>query len=160
MGSQVCRLSAVGLLILAMAGCTAGSGSAEGGTQAGEGGLEMAVSQTCEVGSEPECVSVNGEYVLLVDADFVRAGVETAEAVSDGTTDAVSVKFDEDGAGVFQTLTAEAAESAGTARLVIRVGDEVLSAVTVVQPMQGDTAVIALPPGADPDELAGAIRGS
>ncbi|SFR84616.1 hypothetical protein SAMN05428970_3026 [Agromyces sp. CF514] len=160
MGSQVCRLSAVGLLILAMSGCSAGDGSGEGSPAGGEGGLEMAVAQTCTSGSAPECVSVNGEYVLIVDADFVRAGVETAEAVSDGSTDAVDVKFDEDGAQVFEALTAEAAESAGTARLVIKVGDDVLSAVTVVEPMQGDTAVIALPPGADPEALARAISGS
>lgn len=160
MGSQVCRLSAVGLLILAMSGCSAGDGSGESGPPAGEGGIEMAVSQTCTSGSAPECVSVNGEYVMIIEADFVHAGVETAEAVSDGTTDAVDVTFDEDGAKVFEALTAEAAESAGTARLVIKVGEEVLSAVTVVEPMQGDTAVIALPPGADPDELAEVIRGA
>ncbi|WP_157414986.1 SecDF P1 head subdomain-containing protein [Agromyces allii] len=103
---------------------------------------------------------MHGEYVMVVESDFVHAGVETAEAVSDGSTDAVDVTFDEDGASVFQTLTAEAARSAGTARLVIKAGDEVLSAVTVVEPMQGDTAVIALPSGVDPDEVAAVIRGS
>ncbi|GAA1525469.1 hypothetical protein BJ978_001405 [Agromyces terreus] len=159
MGSQVWKFSAFGLLIVAMSGCSAGDNPGEG-TPADGGGIEMSVSQTCTSGSAPECVSVNGEYVMVLEADFVHAGVETAEAVSVGDTNAVDVKFDEDGASVFQELTAEAAESAGTARLVIKAGDEVLSAVTVVEPMQGDTAVIALPPGADPDELVEMIRGS
>ncbi|GAA1822714.1 hypothetical protein [Agromyces salentinus] len=159
MGSQVWKLPVAGLLIVALSGCTADDGPGEA-TASDGGGIEMAVSQTCASGSAPECVSVNGEYVMVREADFVRAGVETAEAVSDGSTSAIDVKFDEDGAGVFQKLTAEAAKSAGTARLVIKAGDEVVSAVTVVEPMQGDTAVIALPPGVNPDELAGIIRGS
>jgi len=159
MGSQVWKLSAVGLVIVAMSGCSAGDGPRQGAPSGG-GGIEMAVSQTCASGSAPECVSVNGEYVMILESNFVHAGVETAEAVSDGNTNAVDVKFDNDGAGVFQKLTAAAAESASTARLVIKAGDEVLSAVTVVEPMQGDTAVIALPPDANPDELVEMIRGS
>ncbi|ANJ25987.1 SecDF P1 head subdomain-containing protein [Agromyces aureus] len=151
--SQVWKLSAVGLLLVAMSGCSATA-------PAGEGGIEMAVSQTCDAGSAPECVSVNGEYVTLIESDFARAGVETAKAVEDGGTSAIEVRFDDDGAVVFQESTAEAAAAAGTARLVIRAGGEVLSAVTVVEPMQGDTAVIALPPGADAEELAAVIRGS
>lgn len=159
MDSQVWKLSAVGLLLVAMSGCSAGDGPGET-APATAGGVEMAVSQTCTSGSAPECISVNGEYVMIVESDFVHAGVEKAEAVADGNTNGVDVKFDDDGTKVFQTLTAEAAESGGTARLVIKAGDKVLSAVSVLEALQGDTVMIALPPDANPDELVGMIQKS
>lgn len=163
MSSRIWKYSAVGLLLVATSGCTTGgtTGDSPGERSTAEpGGIEMSVAQTCRSGSAPECVSVNGEYVMILESDFLRVGVETAEAVADDTTNAVDVTFDDAGADVFQELTAEAAASGGTARLVIRVGDEVLSAVTVVEPMHGDTAVIALPPDTNPNDLARMLRGS
>ncbi|MFF2389592.1 hypothetical protein [Agromyces sp. NPDC058104] len=163
MGSQIWKYSAVALLFVATSGCTTGgtTGDSPGERSTAEpGGIEMSVAQTCRSGSAPECISVNGEYMMILESDFLRAGVETAEAVEDDTINALDVTFDDDGAGVFQELTAEAAASEGTALLVIKVGDEVLSAVTVVEPMHGDTAMIVLPPDADANELARMLRGS
>jgi hypothetical protein len=156
-GSPVWKASSVGLLLLAMSGCAAEVAEDEKAPTTG-GGIEMAVSQTCDSGSLPECISVNGEYVMVVPSDFVRAGVEDAVAVANGETSAVDVKFDSGGATVFQTSTAEAAQAGETARLVMKVGDTVLSAVAVPEALQSDSVLVALPPDASADELVDSIR--
>jgi hypothetical protein len=158
-GSPMWKLSAGGLLLLAMSGCSA-AGGADESARTSAGGIEMAVSQTCVSGTAPECVSVNGEYVMIVPSDFVHVGVDDAEAVADGGTVAVDVRFDGEGAKVFQAFTAEAAETGETARLVIKVGDTVVSAVAVLEPWEGDSVLIALPPDESADRLIGVIQGS
>lgn len=159
MGSPMWKLSAGGLLLLAMSGCSA-AGGADESAPTSAGGIEMAVSQTCVSGSAPECVSVNGEYVMIVPSDFVHAGVDEAKAVANGGTDAVDVRFDGEGARVLQIVTAEAAESGETARLVIKVADTVVSAVAVLEVLEGDSVLIALPLDESADQLIGMIQGS
>ncbi|NQX06036.1 hypothetical protein HQQ82_13605 [Rathayibacter sp. VKM Ac-2856] len=174
---------AAGILLLALAGCsspadppasdppapmptTAPTTTAPTATAAATGGLGVAVTSTCEYGSDPQCLDVAGQYVLVDPAAFSRAGVASVEVTGsddgqadDGQADdgqAVSVRFDEEGAALFREATAEAAEAGGDARLLLRAGDVVVSAVTVLQEIEGDTVQI-LPGDEDAQDLADRI---
>lgn len=157
MGSVAWRLSAGTLLLLAMSGCSAGGG-ADGGSPASAGGVEMRVSQTCSSGSIPNCVLVNDVFVEIDSAGFVHAGVDAAEVADNGGTDAVRIEFDAEGAKTFQNLTAETARLGGTGRLVIKVGDTVLSAVSVPEPMSGNSVTIGLAPDQSAEEFIEMIK--
>lgn len=127
------------LLTLALSACSAPDGA--GGTSAGTAGaIELAVSETCADSSDPQCVSVNGESVILPSA-FERAGVAAVEVADQN---AVDVTFSGDGAGVFHSLTERASGGGKTARLLVKVGDEMLAAVLVMQAQQGDHVQIRL----------------
>ena len=174
---------AAGILLLALAGCsspadppasdppapmpttapttTAPTTTAPTATAAATGGLGVAVTSTCEYGSDPQCLDVSGQYVLVDPAAFSRAGVASVEVTGsdDSQADdgqAVSVRFDEEGAALFREATAEAADAGGDARLLLRAGDVVVSAVTVLQEIEGDTVQI-LPGDEDAQDLADRI---
>ena len=179
---------AAGILLLALAGCsspadppasdppapmpttaptttaptaTAPTTTAPTATAAATGGLGVAVTSTCEYGSDPQCLDVAGQYVLVDPAAFRRAGVASVEVTGsdDSQADdgqAVSVRFDEEGAALFREATAEAADAGGDARLLLRAGDVVVSAVTVLQEIEGDTVQI-LPGDEDAQDLADRI---
>lgn len=56
--------------------------------------------------------------------------------------------------------TTEASEGGEDARLVINVGDELVSAVRVAEPLPGGQITIALPDGFEADEFVAVIRQS
>ncbi|MCY7289361.1 MAG: hypothetical protein LH624_14220, partial [Cryobacterium sp.] len=70
---------------------------------------------------------------------------------------AVDVTFTDEGAAVFAALTEEAAQAGGDARLVLKIGDEVRAAVTVVEPLGGDSVMIALSPDDSAQEVVDLI---
>jgi hypothetical protein len=120
--------------------------------------IELAVSKTCAEASDPHCVSGNGENVALPSA-FERAGVEDAAVAEGAGQNAVGVTFDEDGAAVFHTLTKQAARAGRTARLVIKIGDELQAAVVVPQALEGDQVQIMLSPDESAQKVVDLIRG-
>jgi hypothetical protein len=91
-------------------------------------------------------------------AAFKRATVDDA-GVSDTTqANAVDVTFSPEGARVLNALTAEAAQSGAEARLVFKVGEEVLAAVAVMEPLDDDEVTIALSPDDDPQRIVDLIH--
>ena len=58
---------------------------------------------------------------------------------------AVDVTLSSEGAAVLETSTAEVAQAGDDARLVIKVGSEMLSAVAVSETLKGEHFLLALP---------------
>jgi hypothetical protein len=142
-GSLVGKLCGVCLGVLILSGCSAGGGA--DGPTATAGAIEVAVSETCAADSTPECVAVNGEHVVVAAADFLRAEVEAVAVADDQQGNAVDVTLSSEGAAVLETSTAEVAQAGDDARLVIKVGSEVLSAVAVPETLKGEHFLLALP---------------
>jgi len=150
-GSLVGKLCGVGLGVLLLSGCVAGDGADDRGPTAGA--IELAVSETCVADSAPQCVAVNGEHVMVDAAGFSRAEVESVAVADDQQGNAVEVTLSSDGATVLETATAEVAQAGDDARLVIKVGDEVLSAVAVAEALKSDHFLMALPSGTSAEEF-------
>lgn len=144
LSSLVGNVSGIGVAVLLLSGCASEAGAADPGATAGA--IELAVSETCAADSAPECVDVNGEYVIVPDAGFSRAGVESVAAAGDEAGNAVDVTLTSEGAAVLESATAEAAQAGDDARLVIKVGGEVFAAVAVAEPLEGEHFLLALPP--------------
>lgn len=124
------------------------------------GALELAISQTCAPGSDPQCIPINDEHILVVPTAFERAGVDSASgAPPSGASDMINVTFDSDGAAVARTMTVEASQSGDQTRLVMKVGDEIVSAVRVQGELQGDQMMVALPPDAATEEILNSLNG-
>jgi len=156
MTSRTVRLYSVVLAVLALSACSAAPGVDATSSVRG-GAIELAVSQTCAEGSDPQCVSVKGENVVLP-AAFERAGVEDATVAEGEGQHAVDVTFGDDGAVVFHTLTGRAAGAGSSARLVIRIGGEIQGAVVVMQALEGDQIQIALSPDDNAPGIVDLIR--
>ncbi|GAA1212386.1 SecDF P1 head subdomain-containing protein [Rhodoglobus aureus] len=158
MSSEKRRFSLLLVAVLALSGCAAAADAdADEPTTTSGGTLELAVSETCVEGSDPECILVNDGYILRPSV-FERATVETAE-VSESQS-GVDVTFTDEGAAVLHTLTENAAEAGSDARLVIAIGGEIHSTTFVAEPLTGNQVLIALPPEEDAQETADLINGN
>jgi hypothetical protein len=156
MTSRTRSFPLVALIGLALCGCSPAVGAdapaaSAPATNAG-GSVEMAVSETCTDMADPQCVSVNGQDVLLPPA-FEKAGVVAAAVADVAGQNGVDVTFDEAGATVLQALTKEAAEAGADARLLIRIGGELQSAVVVLEALEGAEAQIVLARDDDAQDL-------
>lgn len=157
--------AALAPLLLVLAACADGGRAVDDGMQApsrnatGESAaaLEMAVSVTCAGDSSSQCVSINGEDVLITPAEFEQLGVDAAAAAGTGLID---VTLDSDGAAVMQQLSTEASEAGEDARLVTRVGNDVLSAVRVQGAFRGQFLQMAVPAEVDAGRIAARINGA
>ncbi|CAM3448398.1 hypothetical protein OCAE111667_10350 [Occultella aeris] len=150
------RYWCVGLLVLVASACSAGGAGGGPPPPPTGGAIELAVAQSCTPGSSADCVQVNGEHVEVGAAQFSRAGVADAVAVPDaGDHDSVDLTLDPDGTAVLQDLSAQAAGAGETARLVIRVGETLVSAAAVPEPLEEPTGTvrIALPEGTSADDV-------
>ncbi|WP_165068370.1 type VI secretion system baseplate subunit TssF [Marisediminicola senii] len=161
MTSRLLMLPLSAMLVLAFAGCTPGGDGytdddREPATATG-GALELAVSEICTDQSELECVSVGGQRIVAP-ASFQRAGVAEATAARGDGASAVEVTFDKNGTAVFAALTSQAAGAGDAARLVIGVGGDIHSAVSVLEALDTSEVRIVLGPGEDPDDLVDLIR--
>ncbi|MEP7764385.1 hypothetical protein [Sanguibacter sp. 25GB23B1] len=135
-------LSLLALVALAVGGCSAGVESGQT-SEASGGTIELAVSETCAEGSDPQCVPIDGQYVMSP-AAFESATVDEAAVAKNEGQNAVDLTFTDDGAAVLKSLTEEAVQDGGDARLVLRIGDEIRSAVAVPEPVMGDAVTIPL----------------
>lgn len=144
---------------LAPAAADDGRDGAEHTASSTRGGIELAVSRTCSPGSEPECVLVNGEHVTVIPSHFVRVGVEHAVAVADGEgNESIELRFDDEGTATLESSSAQVAGVGQDGRLVMKVGDRVLSAVRVPAALETSEVRIALPPDAGADAVIEHIR--
>ena len=156
MASRTSRLSLVLLVVLVLSGCSAGVGTGDSASAAG-GAIELAVSQTCADGADPQCVQVNGENVVLPSA-LERAGVKDATIAEGEGQNAVDVTFTEDGAIVFNALTVKAVQAGDSARLIIKIGGEIQAAVVVMEAMEGAHVQISVSPDDNAQEVVDLIQ--
>lgn len=159
MTSRTARLRLVApavLAVVALSACSATAGAEEASPGAGHT-IEMAVSELCTDAAASECVTVNGDAVVLPTA-FDQAGVESASVAEDGQN-AIDVTFTAAGAEVLHALTEQAAVAGNTARLVIRIGGELRAAVVVMQALEGDEVQIGLSEENSAPELVELILG-
>ena len=135
-----------------------GRDGAEETTSSTRGGIELAVSHTCAP-AEPECVLVNGEYVTVIPSQFVRAGIEDAAAVADDQgNESIDLRFDDDGTAIVESSSAQVAEAGQDGRLVMKVGDQMVSALAVPTALETSEVRIALPPDTSADTVVELIR--
>jgi hypothetical protein len=154
---RTARLSAAVFAVLVLGACTTPAGADETPTRAG-GTIEMAISETCSSGSDPLCVTVNGESVLLPSA-FEEAGVQDSGVAEDGQN-MVDVTFTADGATVLHTLTETAVAAGQSSRLVIKIGDELQAAVVVMEALTGNQVELALSPETNAEDIVALIQAS
>ena len=156
MTARTFRLTLAAIALFALSACSAADGTDEGlsGTR---GTIDMAVSDTCTAGSDSKCVLVNGQSVMLP-STFQEAGIKDSSVAANGQS-AVDVTFNEDGAKIFQSLTKEAAGAGDSARLLIRIGDDLQAAVRVMEALKGDQIQIALSPDESAQAIVDLIRG-
>jgi len=68
------------------------------------------------------------------------------------------VIFTDAGASIVNSLNTEAVQAGGEARLIMRIGDEIRAAVTVAEPLTGESLTIALSPGDSGQQLGDLIK--
>jgi hypothetical protein len=98
---------------------------------------------------------MGGDRVMRPSA-FENAAVEDAVAHSDS----VDVTFTDDGAEVLEDLTTQASAGGAESRLLVKVGDEIIAAVSVKEPLSGDHVTLGLSKEHDPDAVVAQIRES
>ena len=157
MTSRLRKFCLVIPVLLALSGCSA-AGSANEASSTSGGTIELAVSETCTEGSDPQCVSINGENVILP-STFERAGVEDAAVAEGEGQSAVDVTFNSDGAAVLHTLTEQTAQARDTARLVMKIGDQIKASVTVMEALKGNHIQFILSPDDNAQEVVDLIQG-
>jgi hypothetical protein len=149
--------AAAALAVLVLSGCAqggAGDSSATGGT------IEVAVAQTCATGSSPDCVEINGEHVRVADGDFETVGLKSVSTADAQSGNAVELELTPDGAAVLTASSTAASKAGDDARLAIKVGDRLVSAVRVMEPSTDDHVTIALPSGVTVQEFTEQVRHS
>jgi hypothetical protein len=116
------------------------------------GAVHLAASQTCTPGSVAECQAVGDEHVVVAPSEFTRVGVTTATPAADGSA-AVEVVFDAAGAAAFLEASRQAADKGESGRLVLRVDDQVISAVRVPSAVAVTQLHISLPDHLQPQDV-------
>lgn len=144
------------LVSLGLCGCAAAGDSTPPVTQNG-GSVQLALSQKCGAGFDPQCIPVGDEH-LMRPSGFEEAAVETAVARNDDQQNSVDVTFTPRGAEVLKDLTTQANDAGADSRLLVKVGDEIVAAVSVMEPLSGDHVTLGLSPEDDPDAIVELIQ--
>lgn len=152
------RLAVIALASLGICGCAAaGDGSTSAAPHGGS--IEFAVTETCAVGSDPQCISAGDQHVIRPDA-FAEAAVEDVVASSDAQQNAVDITLTDSGANILEDLTTEASGADTESRLVVKAGDEILAAVAVREPLSGENLALGFAPEDDVDAVVKMIQGN
>ncbi len=131
-------------MMLALSACgQASAGDPASSTSNHGGAVQFAASQTCTPGAGPECQAVGDEHVVTP-SEFTRVGVVTATPAADGSA-AVDVVFDTQGATAFLEASRQVVEKGESGRLVLRIDDQVISAVRVPSAVAVTQMHIVLP---------------
>lgn len=147
----------VALLSMGLCGCAA-TGDSNPSTGVEGGSIELAVSEICAAESDPQCIPVGDEHVTQP-SDFEEATVEDAAVSSDGQQNSLDVTFTANGARVLNDLTTQASSAGPESRLLMKVGDEIVAAVSVMEPLSGNQVTMALSPEDDSDAVVELIHG-
>ena len=144
---------------LLLSSCAGDEGTLSAAGLPSSGAVELAISETCADTAVEGCVSTAGDSVTLP-TDFERVGVTEAVAVDEGGQNAVGLTLSVDGATTLAAVTQRVADAGPDARLVVKIGDDLLSAVRVVDDVRTDFVVVALPSSENPDDVIDIIRNS
>lgn len=156
MTQHTARFAFVILVSLGLCGCAVAGDSETPAARRG-GSIQMAVTQTCDAGSDPQCIPMGDEH-LMRPSDFEEAAVETAVARTDDTQNAVDVTFTDQGAEVLNDLTTQASDADDESRLLVKAGDEIVSAVSVMEPISGNQVTFGLSPEDEADAIVELIQ--
>lgn len=121
------------------------------------GSIELAIADACVDTAVDGCTASAGDSVILP-SDFEEVGVTDAVAVDEGGQNAIALTLTSDGAAVLAEVTEQVVAAGPATRLVVKIGDDVLSAVRVVEALHTDVIVVALPPSESPNEVIELIR--
>lgn len=158
MNPRTPRLLLAAFFVLALSACSASTGATQTGSATG-GAIEVAVSKTCTAGTDPKCVSVKGEHVVLPDS-FEKVGVQDVSAADGQGPNTVDVTLTESGTRTFHALTEKAAQAGSSERLLVKIGGEVRAAVTVMQAIDSGHVQIDFSPDQNAQEAIDLIRRS
>lgn len=158
MAQHTRQLIVITLVTLGLWGCAAADTSNPPSTS-NEGSIELSLSETCDERSDPQCIHVGNQYVLQP-SGFERAAVENAVAHNEEQQNTVDITFTDRGAKLFNELTAQASDADTESRLLLKVGDKILAAVSVHAPLSGDQVTLALSPEDDAYAIIEQIQGS
>lgn len=150
------RLALAVLTMLALSACSPNADGSQTPSDTGAA-VEAAVSETCVAGSDPKCVLVKGENVVLP-SDFERVGVKNVSAAGDQSPNTVDVTFTKDGTKVFRALTEKAAQTGSSERLLLKIGGEVQAVVTVMQAIDNGRVQIDFSPDHSAQEAIDLIQ--
>lgn len=153
--SRIAVVASAALLLLGA--CASSEPTSPGAFPSSAGSIELAVADACADTAVDGCTATAGDSVILA-SDFERVGVTDAVAVDEGGDNAIALTLTSDGAAVLTTLTEQVVAAGPETRLVVKIGDDVLSAVRVVEALQTDVVVVALPPSESPNEVIELIR--
>ncbi|MGO1727738.1 hypothetical protein ACTXJU_16460 [Glutamicibacter ardleyensis] len=156
MNSLTPRLSLAILSMVALSACSANAGMNQTPSVTGAA-VEVAVSETCVAGSDPKCVLIKGENVV-VPSGFERVGVNNVSAAGDQGPNTVDVTFTKDGTKVFRDLTEKAAQAGTSERLLLKIGGEVQAVVTVMQAIDNGRVQIDFSPDHSAEEAIELIQ--
>ena len=156
MVQRASRLELIILVSLGVCGCAQAADSNPSAAPHG-GSIELALSETCITGSD-QCIPVGDEHVIRP-SGFEGAGVEDAVANSENQQNSVDVTFTDEGAKIVNDLTTQASGAGTESRLLVKVGDEIVAAVSVQEPLRGDRVAFGLSPEDDSDAIVELIRG-
>ena len=118
------------ILALALSGCATTAVPGTTPTATPKGFLELAISETCTKGSDPQCILIGDDYVMHP-ATFEDAPVANAAASEGEQQDAVDITFTAEGAAVLHDLTGQAAQAGGDSRLLLKAGGEIIGHSTI-----------------------------
>lgn len=152
MKSQAVSFSLITIFALALSACSPTIKSDESSAQ-----IELAVSEVCPDPADPQCVSIKDENVISP-TEFKTAKVETIAVSESEETGQVDLTFTQDGASVFQSMTKQAAGAGASARMVLKIGGQIHSAIPVAEAIEGDKLQIRLSSSQDAQELADLIQ--
>ncbi len=153
------RRALVSILALALSGCATTAVPGTTPTATPKGFLELAISETCTEGSDPQCILIGDDYVMRP-ATFEDAPVANAAASEGQEQEAVDITLTAEGAAVLHDLTGQAAQARGESRLLFRAGGEIIGSTVVMEALQGDHITIALPSEHTAREVLDLIRGT
>jgi hypothetical protein len=142
------------LVSLGLCGCAA-AGDSTTSAAPNRGSIQLALSTTCDAESDPQCIPVGNDHVMRP-SSFENATVQNAVAHSDS----VDVAFTDNGAKVLNDLTTQASGVSAESRLLVKVGDEIVAAVSVMEPLSGHHVTLGLSQDHDPDAVVELIQGS
>lgn len=120
------------------------------------GAIDLAVTETCLLTEDTKCVSVDGQGVIQPKR-FERADVAEAAVATSPEPRAIDVTLTSDGAKTLSSLTKRVLEAGDTARLILRYGGEIRSAVSVMESIDTGEFQLGLAPDADPEQTVASL---
>ncbi|WP_205827248.1 hypothetical protein [Microbacterium excoecariae] len=94
----------------------------------------------------------------MADGAFRDVEVKAVSEPGDEQENTLTLELTQNGVAVLETSTITVSEAGEGSRLLMKVGDAVISAVRVMEPLHGEQLIMRLPDGLDASAIADEIR--